>query len=86
MHLNGENCQNVTFSKMLLNGGKLAGSMQMDRRFMVMKKCPQGVVGPCPGAIYMYMTIIFKHLSLRNRLANQSQTLSGVSLGKGSEI
>ena len=48
--------------KMLLNGGKLAGSMQMDRILMVMEKknCPQGVVCPCPGAIYMYMTIIFK--------------------------
>ena len=35
----------------------------MDRIFMFMKKfCPQGVVCPCPGAIYMYMTIIFKHL------------------------
>ena len=73
------------FSKMLFNGGKLAGSMQIDRRFMVMKKnCPQGVVCPCPGAIYMYMTIIFKDLLL-NHLANQSQTLSGASLGKGSE-
>ena len=52
-------------SKMLFNGGKLAGSMQMDRRFMVMKKkCPQVVVCPCPGAIYMYMTIIFKDLLL----------------------
>ena len=40
---------------MLLNGGKLAGSMQMDRRFMVMEtNCPQRVVCPCPGAIYMY--------------------------------
>ena len=36
-------------------GGKLAGSMQMDRIFMVMKKkCPQGVVCPCLWAIYMY--------------------------------
>ena len=32
MHLNGKN------SKIPLNGGKLAGSMQMDRRFMFMKK------------------------------------------------
>ena len=73
-------------SKMLLNGGKLAGSMQMDGRFMVMKKkCPQGVVCPFPGAIYMYMTIIFIHLLLLKRLANQSQTLSGALLGKGSE-
>ena len=30
-------------------------------KFMLMKqKCPQGVVCPCPGAIYMYMTIISK--------------------------
>ena len=37
----------------------------MDGRFMFMKTfCPQGVVCPCPGAIYMYMTIIFKHLLL----------------------
>ena len=47
------------FSKMLLNGGKLAGSKQVDRRFMVMKKIVIGVLCPCPGAIYMYMTIIF---------------------------
>ena len=40
------------------------------------KHCPQGFVCPCPGDIYMYITIIFKH---------QSQTLSGASLGKGSE-
>ena len=25
---------------------------------------PQGVVCPCPGAIYMYITIIIKHLLL----------------------
>ena len=56
MHLNGE------ISKMLLNGWKLSGSMQMDRRLMFMKKCPHWVVDPCPGAIYMHMTIIFKHL------------------------
>ena len=35
------------------------------------------VVCPCPGAIYMYMTVIFKH----NRLTNQSQILCGPSLG-----
>ena len=35
----------------------------MDRIFMFMKTfCPQGVVCPCSGAIYMYMTIMFKHL------------------------
>ena len=34
----------------------------MERIFMFMKRfCPQGVVCPCPGAINMYMTIIFKH-------------------------
>ena len=33
----------------------------------------QGVVCPYPGDIYMYITIIFKHLFLLNRLANQSQ-------------
>ena len=57
----------------------------MDRRFMFMKKCPQGVVCPCPRAIYMYMTIIFKHLLLWNCLASQSQTLCGASLGMGNE-
>ena len=37
----------------------------MDIIFMVMKKeCPQGVVCPFSGAIFMYMTIIFKHLLL----------------------
>ena len=30
-------------------------------------------VCPCPRTIYMYMTIIFKHLLLWNHLANQSQ-------------
>ena len=43
MHLNGE------ISKMLLNGGKLAGSMQMDTRFMVLKNVLRGVSAPVPG-------------------------------------
>ena len=47
-------------------------------------KCPLGVVRPCPGAINMFTTIIFKHL-LCNRLANQSQTLCGALLGTGYE-
>ena len=73
------------FSKMLFNGGKLAGSMQIDRRFMVMKKkLSSGGCLPLSRAIYMYMTIIFKDLLL-NHLANQNQTLSGASLGKGCE-
>ena len=55
-HLNGK----ITF-----NGRKLARNKQMDRKFMFMKIFwAQGVVCPCPGVIYMYMTIIFKHLLL----------------------
>ena len=35
----------------------------MDRRLMLMENfSPWRVVCPCPGAIYMYMTIIFKQL------------------------
>ena len=35
----------------------------MDRRLMLKENfSPWGVVCPCPGAIYMYMTIIFKHI------------------------
>ena len=34
----------------------------MDKGFMFKKIFwAQGVVCPCPGAIYMYMTIILKH-------------------------
>ena len=58
----------------------------MDRRLMLMENfSPWGVVCPCPGAIYMYMTIIFKDLLLLNCLANQSQTSCGASLGRGNE-
>ena len=57
----------------------------MDRRFMFMEKMSLGGCLPRPWAIYMYMTIIFKHLLLWNCLANQSQTLCGASLGKGNE-
>ena len=39
------------FSKRLSNGEKLAGSMQMDIRFMVMKKIVLGVVCHCLGHI-----------------------------------
>ena len=43
--------------KMSFNGIKLARNEQMDRRFMFMKIFwAQGVVCPCPGAIYTYMT------------------------------
>ena len=59
MHLNGKN------RKMSFNGKKIARNEQMDRRFMFMKIfSAQRVVCPCPGAIYMCMTIIFKHLLL----------------------
>ena len=50
----------------------------MDRRFMFMKIFwPQEVVCPCPGAICMYMTKIFKHLVSGNGLANQSKIRKG---------
>ena len=56
----------------------------MDRRFMFMKqKCSQGVVCPCPVAIYMHMTILFRDLLLGNHIANHCPTLYGASLGKG---
>ena len=49
--------------KMSFNGKKLARNEQMDRRFMFMKIFwAQRVFCPCPGAIYMCMTIILKHL------------------------
>ena len=61
MHLNGKTIKR----KMSFNGRKLARNEQIDRRFMFMKIFwVQGVVCPCHGAIYMYMTIIFKHLLL----------------------
>ena len=43
------------FSKILLNGGKLAGNMQMDRRFMVMKKSVhRGLSALSQGYIHVY--------------------------------
>ena len=51
MHLNGK------ISKMQLNGGKLAGSMQMDRIFMFMKKTASGGCLPLPrGYIHVYLS------------------------------
>ena len=85
MHLNGKK------RKMSFNGKKLAKNEQMDRRFMFTKIFwAQSVVCPCPraiypGAIYMCMTIIFKHLLLWNLLVNQSQTLCGALLGRVNE-
>ena len=44
---------------------KLSSNEQMDRKFMFMKIFwTQVVVCPCPGAIYMYRTIIFKYMYL----------------------
>ena len=44
----------------LFNGGKLAAKDYTDWIILLMKKIwPQGVVCPCPGAIYLYMTTIF---------------------------
>ena len=57
MHLKGEK------KKMLFNGRILARNEQMDRRFMFMKIFrAKGVVCSFPGATYMYLTKIFKHL------------------------
>ena len=57
----------------------------MDLRLRILKNFgPQGSVCPHPGAIYMYITVIFKDLLL-NRLANQSQTLCGEFLGRMNE-
>ena len=51
--------------KMSFHGSKLARDEQMDRKFMFMVIfLAHGVVCPCPRAIHMYMTIIFKHLLL----------------------
>ena len=55
----------------------------MVRRFVLMKIFwSQGIVCPCPRAIYMYK--IFKHLS-GNRLSSQSQTFCEAKLGSGNE-
>ena len=64
------------------NGRKRAAKDYIDWIILLMKKIwPQGVVWPCPGAIYLYMTTIFKFLLHWNRLANQSQ----IWLGRGNE-
>ena len=53
---------------------------------MILKKIgPQGLICPHPGAIYMYITIIFKHRLLWNRLANQSQILCEASMEWGNQ-
>ena len=53
-------------SKMLLNGGKLAGNMQMDRRFMLMEKMSSGVcLLPPPGYIHVSDQNIQRSSSLK---------------------
>ena len=67
------------------NWGKLAAKDYIDWIILFMKKNDLGgVVCPCPGAVYMYITIIFKHL-LWNHLANQCQISYESSLGSGKE-
>ena len=67
MHLNGENKLNVI--KWVETRDEHAKVL----RFLSMKTfSPQGCVCSCPGAIYMHMTKIFKHLC--NRMADQSHT------------
>ena len=47
--------------------------IQMDRFIFMKTLRPGWLSAPAWGDIYMYMTIIFKHL-LCNRMADQSQT------------
>ena len=59
MHLNGQKCSNVICRE------KLAGNGKMDLILMILKTfVSQGSVCPHPGAIYMYITVIFKDLLL----------------------
>ena len=64
---------------------KLAANNQIKRRitFILRKNMTLKVFCPCLGDIYMYMTIIFKHLFLWSHLANQSHILCGTFMGKG---
>ena len=83
MHLNGENCYNVIYLK-----GKTCRKWANGLKIFCDSKKkigPQGFVCPHPGAIYMYITIIFKDLFLRNHLANQIQILYEASIGKGNQ-
>ena len=60
MHLNGKKKNR----KMSFNGRNLARNEQMDRKFVYENILDQGDCLPSPVSIYMYMTIIFKHLPL----------------------
>ena len=56
MYKNHEkNCIKSDFKEIFL---KLATNDRSDKMFLLTSKfCPQGVVGPCPGAIYMYKIV-----------------------------
>ena len=72
MQMNGENEYDV------IKWGETCWEYANGQKIYVYKKkCPQRVVCPWPWAIYMHMTIIFKHLVLGNFVANQSQSLCG---------
>ena len=60
------------------NGGKLAAKDYIDWIILLMKKIwPQGVVWPCPGAIYLYMTTIFKQKRPRGRAVSAPVRITG---------
>ena len=67
MYLNGENKLNVI--KWVETRDEHAKVLKI---YVHEKFSPQGFVCSCPGAIYMHMTKIFKHLC--NRMADQSHT------------
>ena len=50
------------------------------------KNGPKGLICPHPGAIYMYITKIFKHLLFLNHLANQSQILCEAFIEWGNNV
>ena len=62
--------------KMSFEGKNLKGKGKWTEHLWFWKKC---MVYPHSGAIYMYITIIFKDLLLWNYLVNQSQTSCGAS-------
>ena len=56
----------------------------MDRRLILMKNfSPWAVVCPCPGAIYMYISIIMKNLPPLKPLGQSKPNFIWSILGKG---
>ena len=67
-------------------GGKLAGNMQIDRRFMFMEKMSSGGCLPPPqGYIHVYDHNIRRSSSLKPLGLIKAKPLCGASLGKASE-